>query len=225
MKKICSLLLTLTVLFSIPIVNAEAFTIGDARYALRMAVNLEELDLNYDINNDGEVSTNDARLILRQTLGLKEPEPEPEKPKYEQEFPFVGKGVCVPSGVTAEILANALQYNLKDYAEYFIEAEQTYGINAIFIAAIAAHESGWGRSYLALNKNNLFGWKGGSGFKYFNSIREGIMQVSRSLKVNYLSPDGCYFNGYTVEAVSIYYCDSTWARYINSMMSYIENRC
>lgn len=220
MKRLISIILSMIILLSfIPTVNA--FDVSDARDALRMSVGLTEFDLKYDVNNDGKVSADDARTILRRCIGIEDD----TKPIYKQEFPFVGKGVCVPSGVDADTLRNALQHNLKDYAEYFIEAEQTYGINAIFIAAIAAHESGWGRSYIAQNKNNLFGWKGSNGYKYFNNVREGIMHVSRGLKVNYLSPDGCYFNGYTVEAVSIYYCNSTWAGYINSMMRYIENRC
>lgn len=223
MKRLLSLLLSLLTIFFVcsPIVYADTFKVSDARMALRMSVGLEELDLKYDVNNDGIVSADDARTILRRCIGLEDD----SKPIYKQEFPFVGKGVCVSSGVDVDTLTNALQYNLKEYAADFIEAEQTYGINAIFIAAIAAHESGWGRSYIALNKNNLFGWKGSNGYRYFNSVREGIMHVSRSLKINYLSPDGCYFNGYTVEAVSIYYCNRTWANYINSMMKYIENRC
>ena len=221
MKRLISIILSFIILFTLFIPTVSALTAYDARMSLRMAVDLEEIDLKYDINKDGKITASDSRTILRLCVGLDDD----SEQIYTQEFPFIGKGVCVPSGVDVYTLQNALQHNLKDYAEYFIEAEQTYGINAIFIAAIAAHESGWGTSYVAKTKNNLFGWKGSNEYRYFNNIREGIMHVSRGLKVNYLSPDGCYFNGYTVEDVAIYYCNRTWANYINSMMRYIENRC
>lgn len=40
----------------------------------------------------------------------------------------------------------------------FKEAERKTGINALFLAAIALHESGKGTSNIAIQKNNLFGW-------------------------------------------------------------------
>ena len=43
-------------------------------------------------------------------------------------------------------------------AEYFYYAEKQYKINGVFLAAVAVHESGWGTSTIAKNKNNLFGY-------------------------------------------------------------------
>ena len=40
----------------------------------------------------------------------------------------------------------------------FVEAQNTYGMNALLIYAMAIHESGHGTSRLARDKNNLFGW-------------------------------------------------------------------
>ena len=40
----------------------------------------------------------------------------------------------------------------------FKEAERKTGINALFLAAIAIHESNKGTSNIAVVKNNLFGW-------------------------------------------------------------------
>ena len=40
----------------------------------------------------------------------------------------------------------------------FLDAERTYGVNARFLLAAALHESGWGTSYIARTKHNLFGY-------------------------------------------------------------------
>lgn len=39
----------------------------------------------------------------------------------------------------------------------FVDNQNTYGTNALLIASVAAHESGWGKSWYAQNRNNLFG--------------------------------------------------------------------
>ena len=47
---------------------------------------------------------------------------------------------------------------IKDAGAIFIEAQDKYGINALLLYAMAAHESAWGTSYYARTRNNLFGW-------------------------------------------------------------------
>ena len=61
----------------------------------------------------------------------------------------------------------------------FYNIEQKYDINGIFLAAIAIHESGWGTSTIAKNKNNLFGYGAVDSNPYggaysFSSYNEGI---------------------------------------------------
>ncbi len=41
---------------------------------------------------------------------------------------------------------------------FFVNAQETYGVNALFAFCMGLLESGWGRSSIAINKNNLFGW-------------------------------------------------------------------
>lgn len=48
---------------------------------------------------------------------------------------------------------------IKGNANIFIDAQNTYGINALLLYSMAAHESAWGKSNYAMNRNNLFGWK------------------------------------------------------------------
>lgn len=123
-----------------------------------------------------------------------------------------------PSNLTPEQLAQGLRGSLKNYAPVYIEMEQTYGINAVFLAAKDALESGWGEYTYG---NNLSGW----GNRSFSSHEECIREVSFCMKQWYLTPphesnecdenceydqfDNCligqYFNGYTISDVNICY--------------------
>ncbi len=55
-------------------------------------------------------------------------------------------------------LSGASNSVLSGNAQVFIDAQETYGINALILYAMAAQESGWGTSTIARTKNNLFGW-------------------------------------------------------------------
>ena len=46
---------------------------------------------------------------------------------------------------------------MRSSGEYFINAQNNYGINAVLMMAIGVNESGTGTSNIAMNKNNLFG--------------------------------------------------------------------
>lgn len=107
-----------------------------------------------------------------------------------------------PSNVTVEELEYALKGNLKPLAATYIQAEEETGVNAVFIASISALESGWGKSYMASSKNNLFGY----GNKTFASKEESILHVANALRNNYLLSTGRYYNGTTVKAVEKCYC-------------------
>jgi beta-N-acetylglucosaminidase len=150
--------------------------------------------------------------------------------------------VGVPSGLSLEQFEKVLQYNSKDKngvftqnADYFYYAEQEYGINGLFLAAIAIHESGWGTSSIAVNKNNLFGYMAYDNSAYssattFSSYSEGIDMVARVLMKYYLnSPgteiyggniaDGKYYMGNTISDVNKHYAsDYNWANSVYSIM-------
>lgn len=125
-----------------------------------------------------------------------------------------------PCGLTVEELESALKYELKQYAADFIQTESDSGVNAAFLASVAALESGWGR-YCADN-NNLYGWTDSGGYMAFNSPQECIEYVARNLKENYLSPDGIWFEGYSVESVNVHYNGrSAWEREVRGIMQEI----
>ena len=128
-----------------------------------------------------------------------------------------------------------------DNAEYFYYAERQYDINGIFLAAIAIHESAWGTSKIANDKNNLFGYGAVDsnpygGAKQFDTVEEGIDLVARVLKKYYLNPAGTsiyggdiasgkFYNGNTISAVNkIYASDKNWANGVYKWMTYLYNK-
>ena len=119
--------------------------------------------------------------------------------------------------------------------------ESQYNINGVFVAAIAIHESGWGKSRIAKNKKNLFGYMAYDSSPYssastFDTYAEGIDLVSRLLVKYYLNPKGTiiyngdiatgtYYNGKTVSAVNKKYAsDSGWANKVYSYMEYLYKK-
>lgn len=94
----------------------------------------------------------------------------------------------------------------------FKRAERDTGINALFLAAIAIHESDRGTSNIARQKNNLFGWGAydSDPFEsaYAFATREiGISYVASRLKVVYVDGWGLK----TIDEIGRKYAsDSGW---------------
>ena len=105
-----------------------------------------------------------------------------------------------PCGLTEGELASRLLYELPQYAGDFLAAEEKYGVNACFLAAIASLESGHGR--YCFKPNNIFGWSG----KSFESVPECIDYVAEKFATNYLDPEGKYYRGGTIADIGKVYC-------------------
>lgn len=104
-------------------------------------------------------------------------------------------------GYTVEELEERLKYDLKPYARAFLNAEEDYGINACFLASIAALESGWGR--YPFQDCNIFGF---FSKRTFGSVEENIDFVAWWLFKHYIREDGRYYRGGTIEAIGSIYC-------------------
>lgn len=152
-----------------------------------------------------------------------------------------------PSGLTLEqykkIFANETKDSKKIFAnnaQYFYYAEKQYGINGIFLAAVAIHESGWGGSKIANDKNNLFGYGAYDRSPYessyqFSDYSEGIDLLARVFVKYYLNPAGTkiydgnkaagtYYNGPTLSGVNKKYAtDKKWANGVYNWMKYLYN--
>lgn len=134
------------------------------------------------------------------------------------------------SNVTAKQLDKAFgKTKMKGLGKYFVKAERETGVNAIYLAGLGCLESAWGTSGYATKRNNLFGWqaydKNPDLAKDFATKEEAIMTVARALSNNYLSEDGCCYNGYTMKSISIKYAsDPNHSTKIYSIMKILVNR-
>lgn len=116
---------------------------------------------------------------------------------------------------------------LQTAAGAYVYAEEVYGVNAIFLMALTSHESGHGRSTLAIERNNIGGVKDSNGnWKYYSDWGECIMHIARFISNSYLNEDGIYYNGKSIWAVNINYCldSSPWADMINNLAMELVNK-
>jgi len=156
--------------------------------------------------------------------------------------------LSVPSGLTLSDYKTVFANNLSDknkifeqHAETFYKAEQTYKINGIFLASVGIHESAWGTSKLASDKNNLFGYTAYDRDPYnsattFENYENAINKVAEALSTRYLhvagtkindnlTATGTYFNGTTAKSVNMRYAsDENWADKVFSYMQYLYNK-
>ena len=124
-----------------------------------------------------------------------------------------------PSDLTADELRNGLKKDLVDLAEDFVAAEERYGVNAVFLAALAAFESGWGRH--CFRENNIFGW----GRKSFETKSECIDFVASKIAQHYLSECGKYYHGMNLYGVNRSYNGSdVWLENVAAIMSKISEK-
>ena len=100
----------------------------------------------------------------------------------------------------------------------FTKAERDTGINARYLVAHALLESGWGTSWIAQAKHNLFGYGAydrdpGRYATRFPTFAAGIAGVANQIRAKYLSPDGRWWRGFpTLRGVNRFYAsDPRWA--------------
>ena len=160
----------------------------------------------------------------------------------------VDMDLSVPSGLTLSDFKTVLSNNLSDKnkifeqsAEYFYKAEQKYKVNGIFLASIGIHESAWGTSKIANDKNNLFGFTAYDSDPYnsatsFDNYENAINKVAETLSTKYLhvagtkisdelTATGTYFNGTTAKSVNVRYAsDEGWADKVFNYMQYLYNK-
>jgi putative cell wall-binding protein len=143
---------------------------------------------------------------------------------YRVEIPYLlfNLNIPAPEEVTAKKLKKLIKEQnsstpLKDISGAFIEAQNTWGVNAIYLVAHAALESGWGKSAIAQDKNNLFGFRAYDDNPYqhaaeFECMEDCILYVSGYIKKQYLVDGGKYFHGSDLAGMNVRYAsDPMWA--------------
>lgn len=128
----------------------------------------------------------------------------------------------LPSGFSAPAYEHFTKGTpMEKYALAFENAEAAYRVNGYFLAAVAVLESDFGRSRIAKEKNNLFGWGAFDEDPYgkawaFKTVEEGVNTVAAYLARDYLHPNGTYFSkkyGPCLKGVGERYAtDENWAK-------------
>jgi len=130
----------------------------------------------------------------------------------------VKSDLSIPTPLTSyDLNATVKGTPLAGLGEIWKFAEYRFGVNALFLAALAILESGWGRSHLARDKNNIYGFMAYDRSPYasakaFSTKAHCIIHVAKYMKKEYLSPDGKYYGGATPQGVGKHYAsDPDWA--------------
>lgn len=89
-----------------------------------------------------------------------------------------------------------------------VQIEEDYQISGIACLAIWTWESGFGTSSIATKRNNYGGISGKRGYRYFDSVDEGMLHQGKLLRNTYVD-NGCT----TWESIGKKYCpcNSKWA--------------
>ncbi len=120
---------------------------------------------------------------------------------------------------------------LKGQGKKFLELQEKYGINAVFLAAITMNESGNGTSYSARKRNNVGGvrYRNSYRFRTYNNVSECLDDMAYNLKDNYINEGRT-----TVARIGSKYCpisdksdkegiNKHWARNVSFYMGKIIN--
>jgi beta-N-acetylglucosaminidase len=113
---------------------------------------------------------------------------------------------------------------------YFKYCEAVDGINAVALMSITAVESGWGKSNLAVNKNNILSWCAYDGSAYssassFSSMSDCLVKCTPTIAKNYLSTNGKYYNGATLVGMNKNYSSSkNWSSQCANIMADFDKK-
>ena len=175
----------------------------------------------------GELET--MLLNLRRMEGIVSGQAMPSR--GDRQLTLTTMPLDTPSGYSAARFERAFAGTpLAGIGEALILAEADTGVNALVLAGIIAHESGWGTSRLAQEKQNLAGLGAFDGQEYsagitFDSRDASIMFLARLLATHY-APGGKYFGGsFDLTGVGVRYAsDPAWAAKVAACMRVIMQR-
>lgn len=146
---------------------------------------------------------------------------------------YINLDITLPSNITAKEIDNFIEKWHPDSpligtGQDFIQAQNEYGVSALYLAAHAILESAYGKSEIAYRKHNLFGLRAYDRdpfayAKYLPSYKQSISYNADYVRKNYLEEGANHFNGYTLPAMNEKYAtDKEWAGKIANIMERIK---
>lgn len=100
---------------------------------------------------------------------------------------------------------------------------EEYEINEIFFCGLISAESGWNIASNHRKTHNYISLMSNGGLIKFNSVEEGLRKAATTLSTNYLSENGRFYFGKTLEAVRTRFCpvNPNWSNLVYSRMQQI----
>lgn len=152
---------------------------------------------------------------------------------YYQNLPFRSKTLYSADELNRYIDNNTKSNSkLRGLGQAFKEAEETYGVNALLMLAVAMNESAGGTSEHAILRNNLFGIKaydGTNSAATYASPKDSVLDFSKNYISNgYSNPADYRYNGATLGnkyiGVNVRYAsDPFWGEKASSYAYRVDN--
>ncbi len=119
--------------------------------------------------------------------------PEEETPDIQPQEINEDFDILSPSGYDCEQLLYSIQdeyrYEMAENVPTILEAEEKYGVNALYLMCKLGLESGWAK--YPSGENNLGGWTNADGsYMDFDSEEECIMHIAENLSTEYKEKSG-----------------------------------
>lgn len=118
---------------------------------------------------------------------------------------------------------------LQGLGKDLIRVAEENGVNPIYILAHSIHETGWGRSAIFSEKNNLFGFGACDKNPRVNAVRfsspvECLEKVVKFIAREYLTPGGKFYANPNLMGLNRHYAtDKSWCYKIMILMNKIED--
>ncbi|RAZ80745.1 S-layer homology domain-containing protein [Planococcus halotolerans] len=203
---------------------ASSGAIGKAPAAFQTGVRYYSFDGAVFTDKAGKVVTEAHQYFSKLPLSTKTSYTAEELDKFlTDNFPYYGKTVAGKLWNVSPLAGSGA---------YFKQIEETYKVNALYLLAHAIHESGWGTSKIAQDKNNLFGYGAVDGNAYdaaysYATFKESIQDAAVRINKNYHQVGGAYYNGSILGNKALgmnvrYASDPLWGEKIGGHMYRID---
>ena len=116
-------------------------------------------------------------------------------------YTYYSKSYANEGGLGLGVFPKEGESILYGAGSYLIQAAQEYGINPLLLLSISINETGWGRSFISIVKQNLFGMgaydSSTDSAKNYDSVISSAKDMAKLLSYNYLdcANDRYYYNG------------------------------
>lgn len=163
--------------------------------------------LLYNVNK----SINDRKK--KELERIEEQQVELKKKEIEEILPihFNYEDVREPSNLTHEQIYKMLKGSpLQELSDEYLALEKRYDLNALFVMSLTIEESGWGKSNVAVNNNNISGQRINGVYRTFNSWEDCLKETYRLIREEYINPVGKYYVGSSnIYDINTTYCPDT----------------